>query len=38
MDEILTAIALVVILLALGMAAIRWGADSRPGFSDNHNR
>ncbi len=31
-----TTIAFVIALLALGLAAVAWGADSRPALDDDH--
>jgi hypothetical protein len=38
MDGLLVTIAVVVVLLGLGIAALEWGTESRPGFTEDHNR
>jgi hypothetical protein len=38
MDGLLVLIIVIVALVALDVAAARWGADSRPGMADDHRR
>jgi hypothetical protein len=38
MEAIFALIVAIVALLGLDIAAMRWGADSRPGMADDHTR
>jgi hypothetical protein len=38
MEAFFAIIAIVVALLGLDVAAMTWGADSRPGMADDHTR
>jgi hypothetical protein len=38
MDAFVAIIAALVALIGLDLAATQWGADSRPGMSDDHSR
>ena len=38
MDVLFVAVAIVSGLAAFGLAALRWGVDSRPGVCDDHGR
>ena len=38
MEALFALVAALVALLGLDLAAIRWGADSRPGMVDDHRR
>ena len=38
MEAIVTLVALITALIALDLAALRWGADSRPLLPDDHHR
>lgn len=38
MEAIVTLLALIVGLMALDLAALRWGADSRDALPDDHRR
>ena len=38
MEAIFALIAIVVALVGLDVAAMTWGADSRPGMADDHTR
>lgn len=38
MDQLLAALLVMALLIGLGVASAIWGAESRPGFVDDHNR
>ena len=38
MEAIVAIVVVVVALLGFDLAALRWGADSRPGMADDHAR
>jgi hypothetical protein len=38
MDALVAIVAALVALVGLDLAAIQWGADSRPGMVDDHRR
>ena len=38
MDAIAAVIAIIASVLAFDLAAVRWGADSRPDLGDDHHR
>jgi hypothetical protein len=38
MDVIAAVIAIIAGMLAFDLAAVRWGADSRPSLGDDHHR
>ena len=38
MDVIAAVIAIIAGMLAFDLAAVRWGADSRPSLDDDHHR
>ena len=38
MEAFLALVVAIIALIGLDLAAVRWGADSRPGMADDHQR
>jgi hypothetical protein len=38
MEALLALVVAIIALIGLDLAAVRWGADSRPGMVDDHQR